>query len=112
MLTVVRTGQRHFAEIIRDYVKRIIHRDDRWAERLRLPAYAKAEVTVDPRQAFGQPLVLHGGARVEDLVDRFQAGDPGRRLRVGEQMSWWRPERDRTRHSSRSGRRNALRQAR
>jgi uncharacterized protein (DUF433 family) len=42
---------------------------------LRLPAYTKAEVAVDPRRAFGQPLVVHGGARVEDLVDRFQAGD-------------------------------------
>ena len=40
-----------------------------------MPAYATANVTVDPRQAFGQPLVVHGGARVEDLVDRFQAGD-------------------------------------
>jgi uncharacterized protein (DUF433 family) len=75
LLTVVRTGQQHFAEVIRDYLKRITYGDDGWAERLRLPAYAKAEVTVDPRQAFGQPLVVHGGARVEDLVDRFQAGD-------------------------------------
>ncbi len=75
LLTVVRTGQQHFAEIIRGYLKRITYGDDGWAERLRLPAYARAEVTVDPRQAFGQPLVVHGGARVEDLVDRFQAGD-------------------------------------
>lgn len=75
LLTVVRTGQQHLAEVIRDYLKRITYGDDGWAERLRLPAYAHAEVTVDPRQAFGQPLVVHGGARVEDLVDRFQAGD-------------------------------------
>lgn len=75
LLTVVRTGQQHFAQIIRDYLKRITYGDDGWAERLRLPAYTKAEVTVDPRQAFGQPIVVHGGARVEDLVDRFQAGD-------------------------------------
>ena len=25
--------------------------------------------------AFGLPIVAHSGARVEDLVDRFQAGD-------------------------------------
>ncbi len=55
--------------------KRITYGDDGWAERLRLPAYTKGEVTVDPRQAFGQPIVEHGGARVEDLVDRFEAGD-------------------------------------
>ena len=30
---------------------------------------------VNPKIAFGLPLVVHGGARVEDLVDRFQAGD-------------------------------------
>jgi uncharacterized protein (DUF433 family) len=75
LLTVVRTGQQHFAQIIRDYLKRITYGHDGWAERLRLPAYTTAEVTVDPRQAFGQPIVVHGGARVEDLVDRFQAGD-------------------------------------
>ncbi len=75
LLTVVRTGQQHFAQIIREYLRPITYGDDGWAERLRLPAYARAEVTVDPRQAFGQPLIVHGGARVEDLVDRFQAGD-------------------------------------
>jgi uncharacterized protein (DUF433 family) len=32
-------------------------------------------VIVDPKIAFGLPLVVHGGARVEDLVDRFVAGD-------------------------------------
>jgi uncharacterized protein (DUF433 family) len=74
-LTVVRTGQRQFAEIVRDYLKRITYGADGWASRLRLPAYQKAEVIVDPRQAFGMPLVVHGGARVEDLVDRFVAGE-------------------------------------
>lgn len=43
--------------------------------RVRLPAYERAEVIVDPSRAFGLPLVVHGGARVEDLVDRFVAGD-------------------------------------
>jgi uncharacterized protein (DUF433 family) len=75
LLTVVRTGQQHLEAVIRDHLERITYGDDGWAERVRLPAYGKAEVTVDPRQAFGQPLVVHGGARVEDLVDRFQAGD-------------------------------------
>ena len=75
LLTVVRTGQEHLAEVIRDYLQRITYGNDGWAARLRLPAYHHAEVTVDPTQAFGQPLVVHGGARVEDLVDRFKAGD-------------------------------------
>jgi len=74
-LTVLRTGQRQFAEVVRDYLKRITYGDDGWAARVRLPAYRQAEVIVDPRRAFGMPLVVHGGARVEDLVDRFVAGD-------------------------------------
>ncbi len=49
--------------------------NDGWVAKVRLPAYTHAEVTVDPTEAFGQPLLVHGGARVEDLVDRFKAGD-------------------------------------
>jgi uncharacterized protein (DUF433 family) len=74
-LTVVRTGQRQFAEVVRDYLKRITYGDDGWASQLRLPVYQHAEVIVNPRRAFGMPLVVRGGARVEDLVDRFVAGD-------------------------------------
>jgi uncharacterized protein (DUF433 family) len=74
-LTVVRTGQRQFAEIVRAYLKRITYGNDGWASRVRLPAYRHADVVVDPRRAFGMPLVVHGAARVEDLVDRFVAGD-------------------------------------
>jgi uncharacterized protein (DUF433 family) len=75
LLTVVRIGQEHLAEVIRGYLKRITYGGDGWAETLRLPAYSDAEVIVDPARAFGQPLVVHGGARVENLVDRFRAGD-------------------------------------
>lgn len=75
LLTVVRTGQEHFAEVIRDYLKPITYGNDGWAAKVRLPAYTRAEVTVDPTEAFGQPLLVHGGARVEDLVYRFKAGD-------------------------------------
>lgn len=74
-LTVVRTGQRQFSELVRDYLRRIKYGDDGWPTRVRLPIYEHAEVIVDTRRAFGLPLVVHGGARVEDLVDRFVAGD-------------------------------------
>jgi uncharacterized protein (DUF433 family) len=74
-LVVVRTGQHQFSEIVRDYLKRITYGNDGWASRVRLPSYERAEVVVDPEIAFGLPLVVHGGARVEDLVDRFKAGD-------------------------------------
>lgn len=75
LLTVVRTGQEHLTEVIRGYLQRITYGGDGWAAALRLPAYAEADVIVDPARAFGQPLVVHGDARVEDLVDRFRAGD-------------------------------------
>jgi uncharacterized protein (DUF433 family) len=74
-LTVVRTQQRQFTGVVKDYLKRIHYGGDGWADSVRLPTYEHAEVVVDPRVAFGLPLVVHGGARVEDLVDRFQAGD-------------------------------------
>ena len=74
-LVVVGSGQRQFSEVVRDYLKRITYGSDGWASRVRLSSYQRAEVVVDPRVAFGLPLVVHGGARVEDLVDRFVAGD-------------------------------------
>lgn len=74
-LVVVRTGQRQFTAVVKDYLKRIHYGNDGWADRVRLPIYERAEVAVDPRRGFGLPLVVHGGARVEDLIDRFVAGD-------------------------------------
>jgi uncharacterized protein (DUF433 family) len=74
-LVVVRTGQTQFSELVRDYLQRISYADDGWAAQLRLPTYGRADVVVDPHVAFGLPVVVQGGARVEDLVDRFLAGD-------------------------------------
>jgi uncharacterized protein (DUF433 family) len=74
-LVVVRTGQRQFSELVRDLLQRISYGTDGWASKVRLPAYGRADVVVDPHVAFGLPIVVHGGARVEDLVDRFLAGD-------------------------------------
>lgn len=74
-LVVIRTQQRQFAGVVKDYLKRIHYGGDGWADSVQLPTYGRAKVVVDPKVAFGMPLVVHGGARVEDLVDRFQAGD-------------------------------------
>ncbi len=74
-LVVLRTKQRQFSELVKGYLKRIDYGGDGWAASVRLPTYQQAEVVVDPTVAFGLPLLVHGGARVEDLVDRFQAGD-------------------------------------
>lgn len=74
-LVVVRTKQRQFSGVVKEYLKRIHYGGDGWADSVRLATYAQAKVVVDPRVAFGMPLLIQGGARVEDLVDRFQAGD-------------------------------------
>jgi uncharacterized protein (DUF433 family) len=74
-LVVVRTKQHQFSDLVKGYLKRIRYAGDGWASSVRLPTYRQAEVVVNPKIAFGLPLVVNGGARVEDLVDRFQAGD-------------------------------------
>ena len=32
-------------------------------------------VEVDPARSFGQPIFIRGGVRIEDVVDRWKAGD-------------------------------------
>lgn len=72
-LTIVRTRQRVFAPVIQDYLRRITYARDGWAQRLRLPV--SKSVIVDPNRAFGQPIFEKGAVRVEDVLDRFEAGD-------------------------------------
>jgi uncharacterized protein (DUF433 family) len=74
-LVVVRTQQRQFSDLVKDYLRRVSYGHDGWATSITLPVYDHAEVIVDPQIAFGQPMVSHGGARVEDLIDRFRSGD-------------------------------------
>ena len=74
-LVAPRTGQHQFSELVRDYLRRISYGDDGWASHVQLPAYGRAAVVVDPEVAFGLPILTDGGARVEDLVDRFLAGE-------------------------------------
>ena len=74
-LTVVRTGQKQFSELVREYLQRIRYGDDGWVDTIELPTYHSARVVVDAHRAFGLPLIVSGGARVEDVVDRFVAGD-------------------------------------
>jgi uncharacterized protein (DUF433 family) len=76
-LAVVLTQQRVFTPVIEDYLNRITFAsDDRWANRLILPGTARHVVEVDPDRAFGKPVFIRSGARVEDVLDRFLAGEP------------------------------------
>jgi uncharacterized protein (DUF433 family)/transposase-like protein len=74
-LADLRSNREHGWDVVRAGLQRITYGSDGWASRLRLVAYEPAEVVVDPGRAFGCPLVVNGGARVEDLVHRFCAGD-------------------------------------
>jgi uncharacterized protein (DUF433 family) len=74
-LTVVRDGQRVFAEVVHDYLERITWGTDGYAIAVPLPGYTQAEVIADVRRGFGQPTFKHGGARLEDVLALFYAGE-------------------------------------
>jgi uncharacterized protein (DUF433 family) len=74
-LVVVRSGQRVFTEVIAAYLRRIDYASDGYPQLIHVPAYEHAEVVVDPKRAFGAPVFERGGARVEDVLGRFWAGE-------------------------------------
>lgn len=74
-LVVVRNGQSVFNEVVESYLSRVEFGDDGYARLIRLPAYTVAEVLVDPRRGFGQPVFARGGARLEDALAMFRAGE-------------------------------------
>jgi uncharacterized protein (DUF433 family) len=74
-LVVVRSGQRVFNDIVESYLRRLDFGDDGYARLIRLPAYEVAEVVVDPARGFGQPIFARGGARIEDALAMFRAGE-------------------------------------
>jgi uncharacterized protein (DUF433 family) len=74
-LVVVRKGQHVFSEVIDEYLHRVEFATDGYAQLIHLPQYREAQVVADPRRGFGQPSFVHGGARVEDVLGAFQAGE-------------------------------------
>jgi uncharacterized protein (DUF433 family) len=75
-LTEVVSRQRVFAPVVEEYLKRIEYGRDGWPKRLVSPATPRPIVLVDPSRSFGQPIFILGAVRVEDVVDRWRAGDP------------------------------------
>lgn len=75
-LVVVRDGQHVFNEIVASYLRRLTSDDDGYVRLIRLPAYEVAELVVDPARGFGQPIFARGGARLEDALALFRAGEP------------------------------------
>lgn len=74
LLTVVRSGQRVFHDVIEQYLKRITYQGG-WAARLVLPVTEEPVLSIDPELAFGQPLFIRGGARLADVRSRIGAGE-------------------------------------
>lgn len=74
-LVVIRNGQRVFKEVIDEYLQRIEYGSDGYAKLIHLPTYRRRQVIVDPARSFGQPVFVRGAARVDDVIDRFQAGE-------------------------------------
>ena len=74
-LVVVRHGQHVFNEVVDHYLQRVEFAPDRYAQVIMLPGYGQAEVVADPRRGFGQPTFKRGGARVEDALGMFWAGE-------------------------------------
>jgi uncharacterized protein (DUF433 family) len=62
-------------EVIEDYLKFVRWGNDPHAMRLRLRTYQGADVIIDPRFAFGQPVLERQKVRVEDILDAFWAGE-------------------------------------
>ena len=74
-LVSVRDGQRVFAPIVSEHLRRVRYGDDHWAERLELPGYGLARVMVDLRISLGRPVLERSRVLVEDVIHRWIAGD-------------------------------------
>lgn len=71
----VRSDQRVLGQVVDSYLRRLEFAEDGYPRRIRLPRYEVAEVVVDPARGFGQPTFAAGGARVEDVLAMFRAGE-------------------------------------
>lgn len=74
LLTVVRTKQRVFHDIILDYLERIEF-GDIWASGLVLPVTERKLLRVVPEVAQGDPLFIQGGAPLSAVRSRLKAGE-------------------------------------
>jgi uncharacterized protein (DUF433 family) len=70
-----RDGQGAIQPVINDLLRYVRYAEDGFAERLTLRPYGSAEVILDPRFGFGQPVLERNKVRVETLADLFYAGE-------------------------------------
>lgn len=78
LVNIVRGGQRAFPEAVMRYLREIEWGKDSFASRW-WPGSREAgsgTIVVDPRRAFGSPVIARTGIRTEDVFLRFSAGEP------------------------------------
>ncbi len=68
------SGQYVFKDIVEHYLRQISFADDKFAAMIRLPQYGDANVVLDPRRGYGQPVFDSSGARVADALGPLRAG--------------------------------------
>jgi uncharacterized protein (DUF433 family) len=74
-LIVPRSGQYVFKDIVEHYLRQISFEDDKYATLIRLPQYQHANVVLDPRRSYGQPVFGNSGVRVSDATGPLRAGE-------------------------------------
>ena len=74
-LIVPRSGQYVFKEIVEHYLRQISFADDNYANVIRLPRYQHANVVLDPKRGYGQPVFGNSGIRVADAIGPLRAGE-------------------------------------
>lgn len=73
-LTELRSGQRVFSDVVRDYLERIDYAEsDVWALRLRPPV--SDHLIIDPHVGYGRPLIAGYGVPAVAVLDRLRGGD-------------------------------------
>ena len=74
-LIVPRSGQYVFKEIVQRYLQQVSFSDDDYANMIRLPQYRHANIVLDPRRGYGQPIFANSGTRVSDSLGPLRAGE-------------------------------------
>lgn len=75
LLTVVKSGQRVYTDLIADYLERITFGDE-WATEMILPTTEHRILRVRPDVSSSRPLFVRSGAPLDAVRDRVFAGEP------------------------------------
>jgi uncharacterized protein (DUF433 family) len=76
LLTVVRSGQRVFHDIVDAYLQRIHFDHDPWATEIIVPVTRREILRIRPDVASGDALFMNGGAPLSAVTSRFRSGEP------------------------------------